>query len=84
MSSLEMELPVITRDRRRKTDFKIIALIVLYNATGCKGRDNEPDMDGSVFNCRYGFIKERRMLHYSTPDFITVDETRCLEQSLWL
>lgn len=44
MSSLEMELPVITRDRRHKTEFKIIALIVLYNATGCKGRDNEPDM----------------------------------------
>lgn len=79
-----MELPVITRDRRRKTNFTMIALIVLYNATGRKRRDDGPDMDSGVFNCRYGFIKERRELHYSTPSFITVDETRCLEQSLWL
>lgn len=62
--SLEFELPVITRDRRHKTDFKITVLIILYNATCRRRRDNEPETGSSVFNCRYGFIKERCVLHY--------------------
>lgn len=47
--SLEVELPVITRDRRHKTDFKITVLIILFNATCHRRRDNEPETAAAAF-----------------------------------
>lgn len=56
ISSLEVELPVITRDRRHKTDFKMTVQTILYNATCRRRRDNEPETGD--LNCKYGFKRE--------------------------
>ncbi|XDV29437.1 hypothetical protein PO909_032567 [Leuciscus waleckii] len=73
--SLEVELPVITRDRRHKTDFKITELVILYNATCYRRRDNDPEMGSSVFNCRENplVLSHCNGLMYKRPKGITLD-----------